>query len=422
MKKKNIIGICCIMVVIIIFLVVSIIIINANDEKKEMNAGNMKSNSSESTEGGSESGNSEVMLAETEGDTGENTLETPVVSTEKWDLTKVNIVYDTNNVPVPVPKGYVASGADGEHTVNTGFVIYQGDGEVNNDNAWDESVSRNQWVWVPVYDSSRIYSIDANGKRMGKLYDYSSTGRSSCTNSNYEPGILTDKDKDKEEDFARYNMIGMTRDKLYKELQVEYDSTIESIEKYGGFYIGRYETGDLFSKIPVVKRMKTSIGNQNWYTMYSKMKYLGANSNVKANMIWGSLWDETLQWLVDSGCKTYEQVGTDSTSWGNYYHATFEYTTSGGSTLTKVNGNSKIPTGSTEYTNANNIYDMAGNVWELTFEIYQFVVTSSQYCACRGGNPYDFGDGLSNLVCRRKGIEPSYQKSYVGFRAYFYIK
>ncbi|MBP3597706.1 MAG: hypothetical protein J6J60_10015, partial [Clostridia bacterium] len=65
MKKKKIIGICCIMAVIIIFLVVSVIIINANGEKKEMNAGNMKSNSSEATEGGSESGNSEVMLAET---------------------------------------------------------------------------------------------------------------------------------------------------------------------------------------------------------------------------------------------------------------------------------------------------------------------------------------------------------------------
>ena len=378
MKKKKIIGICCIMVVIIIFLVLSIIIINANDDKKEMNAGNIKSNSSESTEGGSESGNSEVMLAETEGNAGENTVETPAVSTEKWDLTKVNIVYDTNNVPVPVPKGYVASGADGEHTVNTGFVIYQGDGEVNNDNAWDESVSRNQWVWVPVYDSSRIYSIDANGKRSGKLYDYSSTGRSSYTNG-FEPGILTVSDN--EQNFARYNMIGMTRDKLYKELQVEYDSTIESIEKYGGFYIGRYETGDLSSKVPVVKRMNTSIHTQTWYTMYSKMKYLGANSNVKANMIWGSLWDETLQWLVDTECKTYEQVGTDSTSWGNYKNATFEYTTTGGSTSTKsASSSTRIPTGSTEYTNANNIYDMAGNVWDWTLE-----ANGTNYRIYRGG-------------------------------------
>ncbi|MBP3596838.1 MAG: hypothetical protein J6J60_05530 [Clostridia bacterium] len=414
MKKKKIIGICCIMAVIIIFLVVSVIIINANDEKKEMNAGNMKSNSSEATEGGSESGNSEVMLAETEGDIGENTVETPAVSTEKWDLTKVNIVYDTNNVPVPVPKGYVASGADGEHTVNTGFVIYQGDGEVNNDNAWDESVSRNQWVWVPVYDSSRIYSIDANGKKVAKLYNYSSTGRSTYSNSNYEPGIVTNYDNEKY--FARYNLIGMTRDKLYKELQVEYDSTIESIEKYGGFYIGRYETGDLSSKVPVVKRMNTSNDRQNWYTMNSKMKYLGANSNVKANMIWGSLWDETLQWLVDTECKTYEQVGTDSTSWGNYYNATFEYTTTGGSTSTKsASSSTRIPTGSTEYTNANNIYDMAGNVWDWTLE-----ANGAYNRRCRGGS-CDV-NGTSHLADYRYGGVPSGSYDNIGFRAYFYIK
>ena len=412
MKKKKIIGICCIMSVIIIFLVVSIIIINANDGKKEMNAGNIKSNSSESTEGGSESGNSEVMLAETEGDIEENTVETPAVSTEKWDLTKVNIAYDTNNVPVPVPKGYVASGADGEHTVNTGFVIYQGDGEVNNDNAWDESVSRNQWVWVPVYDSSRIYSIDANGKRSGKLYNYSSTGRSS--KNGVEPGILTYDDNEKY--FARYNMIGMTRDKLYKELQVEYDSTIESIEKYGGFYIGRYETGDLSSKVPVVKRMNTSINKQTWYEMYSKMKYLGANSNVKANMIWGSLWDETLQWLVDSGCKTYEQVGTDSTSWGNYRKATFEYTTTSGSISTKLEDSpTSIPTGSTEYTNANNIYDMAGNVWDWTLEVSGSVrpYRGGAISANRADSPAD----------ERYWYYPVTDSvNIVGGRAYFYIK
>ncbi|MBP3597701.1 MAG: hypothetical protein J6J60_09990, partial [Clostridia bacterium] len=395
------------------FLVVSVIIINANGEKKEMNAGNMKSNSSEATEGGSESGNSEVMLAETEGEAGENTVETPVVSTDKWDLTKVNIVYDTNNVPVPVPKGYVASGADGEHTVNTGFVIYQGYGEVNNDNAWDESVSRNQWVWVPVCDSSRIYSTANTGKRSGKLYDYSSTGRSSHTQG-FEPGILTDRDNEKY--FAEYNMIGMTRDKLYKELQVEYDSTIESIEKYGGFYIGRYETGDLSSKVPVVKRMNTSNYSQNWYTMYSKMKYLGANSNVKANMIWGSLWDETLQWLVDTECKTYEQVGTDSASWGNYKNATFEYTTTGGSTSTKSASSSRgIPTGSTEYTNANNIYDMAGNAREWTLEAY-----GTNYRSFRGGN-YG-GNGTNYPADYRYNNIPNGSVNYSGFRAYFYIK
>ncbi|MBP3597677.1 MAG: SUMF1/EgtB/PvdO family nonheme iron enzyme, partial [Clostridia bacterium] len=204
--------------------------------------------------------------------------------------------------------------------------------------------------------------------------------------------------------------------KLYKELQVEYDSTIESIEKYGGFYIGRYETGDLSSKVPVVKRMNTLNHGQNWYTMYSKMKYLGANSNVKANMIWGSLWDETLQWLVDTECKTYEQVGTDSKSWGNYKNATFEYTTTGGSTSTKsASSSTRIPTGSTEYTNANNIYDMAGNVYEWTLEVY------GTYGRRYRGGYYNFS-GPDCPADYRYYDGPSYSDYCLGFRAYFYIK
>lgn len=97
------------------------------------------------------------------------------IDTSNWDLSKVNIVYDTNNVAVPVPKGYVASGADGEHTVNTGFVIYEGEEEVTNENCWDESCNRNQWVWVPVQDPSRLYEVTAEGKKIAKSYEYSQT-------------------------------------------------------------------------------------------------------------------------------------------------------------------------------------------------------------------------------------------------------
>lgn len=97
------------------------------------------------------------------------------LDTSNWDLSKVNIVYDTNNVAVPVPKGYVASGADGEHTVNTGFVIYEGEEEVTNENCWDESCNRNQWVWVPVQDPSRLYEVTAEGKKIAKSYEYSQT-------------------------------------------------------------------------------------------------------------------------------------------------------------------------------------------------------------------------------------------------------
>ena len=342
-----------------------------------------------------------------------NGVATYTVDTSNWDLTKVDIVYDTANVAVPVPKGYVASGADGEHTVNTGFVIYEGTGEVTNDNAWDESCTRNQWVWVPVPDVSRIYETDSNGKKKSKLYGFSNTGRTSYSNSNYEPGILPDYDNKR--NFARYGLQGMNKERFLNEMQDEFNETIKSIQKYGGFWIGRYETGNLNAEIPVVQRMNTSINNQDWYTAYMLIQLMNANEKVKTSMIFGCLWDETLQWLVDSGNKTYAEM-KDSTSWGNYSNSTFEYKNTSGSTSTKAANNStRIPSGSTEYSKANNIYDMAGNVYDWTLE-----GNGSNYRSSRGG--FYYYSGSYKPASSRYNSLPYVSNNYFGFRVYLYIK
>ena len=354
-----------------------------------------------------------IIVGVTEADESSAT-DITAIDINNWDLTKVDIVYDTEGVAVPVPKEYVASGADGEHTVNTGFVIYEGDGEVTNENAWNESCTRNQFVWVPVPDVSRIYEIDANGKKKSKLYTYSATGRTSYTNSNYEPGILTSYDNEKY--FARYKMQRMTRDKLLNELQEELDATIESIEKYGGFWIGRYETGALSAKEPVVQRMNTDISAQTWYTEYMRMQFIGVNTNVKTNMIFGCLWDETLQWLVDTENKTYAEIA-DSTSWGNYNPTTFEYTTTSGGTATKAASSStRVPAGSTEYTKSNNIYDMAGNVFDWTLD-----GNGSNSRGLRGGPYVNAAASYMTASCR-SSYYPYSSFNYCGFRAYLYIK
>lgn len=342
-----------------------------------------------------------------------NGVATYTVDTSNWDLTKVDIVYDTANVAVPVPKGYVASGADGEHTVNTGFVIYEGTGEVTNDNAWDESCTRNQWVWVPVPDVSRIYETDSNGRKKSKLYGFSNTGRTSYSNSNYEPGVLSAYDNKKY--FARYGLQGMTKERFLNEMQDEFNETIKSIQKYGGFWIGRYETGNLNAEIPVVQRMNTSINNQDWYTAYMLIQLMNANEKVKTSMIFGCLWDETLQWLVDSGNKTYAEM-KDSTSWGNYSNSTFEYKNTSGSTSTKAANNStRIPSGSTEYSKANNIYDMAGNVYDWTLE-----GDGSYDRRCRGGSYSN--NGSNEPASNRNVYGPNDSFSFIGFRVYLYIK
>lgn len=302
-------------------------------------------------------------------------LEAGTVSTADWNQERVNIVNDTENIPIPVPKGYTASSVTGEHTVNTGFVIYEGEEAVTDSNKADAQKTRNQWVWVPVENTSEIYGTDSQGKKHGKLYEFGSAGR-----SNYgwreTDGVMIDGSSDREPDVVYNDTDGKlpnylseeTRKELYKEMQNEFEQTIESIEKYGGFYIGRYETGGLSGEAKVVKG-DTDISIQIWYTMYEKSKELkGNNSNVRTSMIWGCQWDATLQWLVQSGSKTYEEVGLDSRSWGNCADST-------------VSGKGvKRPTGYSEVWKANNIYDMAGNVADFTLES-----RSLDYRVNRGG-------------------------------------
>ena len=147
---------------------------------------------------------------------------------------------------------------------------------------------------------------------------------------------------------------------------------IDSIEKYGGFYIGRYETGDLNKDCVVVRKQNINITNQNWYTMYKKCKDLNnENTNIETGMIWRNQYDRILMWLIESKNKTKEEICGNSTDWGNYKNAEFQYINNNGNMVTKSSNDSiMIPTGSSEYTKANNIYDLAGNILEWTMNAY----------------------------------------------------
>ena len=302
---------------------------------------------------------------------------------------------------------------------------------------FDLQTSRNQYVWVPVKEVSRIYGVDSNGKLWGKLYNYSSTGR---TNNNWSEssGVMSKPGTGyREPDVVRNRTVYDADSKiqgyrdgieqyqmLSQEMEENFYKMIESVKKYGGFYIGRYETGDLNQEEAVVQKMNTNIASQTWYVMYEKCKNLaGTNENVQTSMIWGSLWDETLQWLVDSEAKisTGETIDytliSNSTNWGNYRNATFEYTTTSGGTSTKNTGSgTRIPTGSADYTKANNIYDMAGNVYDWTLEAY-----STHSRVSRGGD--SSRNGSSYPVRYRSYYSyPSSSVSYIGCRASLYIK
>ena len=305
---------------------------------------------------------------------------------EGWDGDKVEAVESGDGETVPVPIGYTASKASNENTVIGGFVIYEGEQELTDSNVASAKTSRNQFVWVPVDDINDIAKLtsgyDTAGRLnyQGKLYNFSSSGATEMssygqgTTSYREPDIVTQYDNTT----SNMNIIGVASGNAFKQqLQLEFNEMIKSVDTYGGFYIGRYETGNLVAtagREPVVVKGNNSISNVNWYYMYRNIKEMSANDNVKSTMIWGCLWDRTLIWLTEtnqasSGVngKSYSEI-VNSSNWGNYDKS------SGGT-------GSKQPTGNSETWKVNNIYDLSGNVGEWTIE-----AMNQTYRIVRGGD------------------------------------
>ena len=283
-----------------------------------------------------------------------------------WNLDKVTKVESDDKIIVPVPIGYTASSATGENRVNDGFVIYEGTEAVNDSNVGTAKTSRNQFVWIPVDDISQIANqtsgVDDNERQnyQGKLYSFSTTGATERTNygqgttSWREPDIITDYDGSDATDDSSYfiSAIGNISGTEFKtQLQEEFNEMIESVETYGGFYIGRYETGNLNQATAVVQKNNTDINNQNWYNMYMKCKTVAQGTQGTSSMIWGCQWDATMRWFLESDDPNVVTYVTDSTGKGNYSGDLLE------------NG-----TGSNDEYSVNNIYDMAGNVYDWTLE------------------------------------------------------
>ena len=165
-----------------------------------------------------------------------------------------------------------------------------------------------------------------------------------------------------------------------------------SVNKYGGFFIARYEAG---SANPRTSSSGTtdvvlSQANKYPYNYISQTKSIAkakeianGKTSVTAGLINGAAWDRTLNWIIETNSNmSLADINEDSTSWGNYYNSSFnftgKYSTDNGNNFTDVTVSTPKPenriyllgTGVTDYTKRNNIYDLAGNCWEWTTESY----------------------------------------------------
>ena len=206
---------------------------------------------------------------------------------------------DGKEYKVPIPVGYVTSKATGEKTVAGGLVIYEGTEEVNDRNVEEARTTRNQFVWIPVEaDFVNPYS----NSEPKELTDTDSTSGAQCDSQealNYYYGTKEDGNTpfyDYGADFA---------------YSTHYAEMVQSVNKYKGFYIGRYETTiDETNQIgskgnTTLLTAGKSIAQTNnkacrWYGLY----YTQRNSNVvgnkdyiQTNMIWGQQWEAMLKFL-----------------------------------------------------------------------------------------------------------------------------
>ena len=175
-----------------------------------------------------------------------------------------------------------------------------------------------------------------------------------------------------------------------------------SVERYKGFYIGRYEAGDkenteaktLRSSNDVTKTVTIKANQAPYnYVTRTQAKSLAEgfktqqnySSTIKTKLVSSYAWDTAIAFLQ----KVNSDYGSSSEE-GNYTDTTFSYTDITGATKTKAKNSSVlVPTGQT--TPVCNIYDMGGNVWEWTTETFSNSSLST-FTECGGGYGSSYSD------------------------------
>ena len=143
-----------------------------------------------------------------------------------------------------------------------------------------------------------------------------------------------------------------------------------SVNNNKGFYVGRYEASQLNDTTAQSKRNQVV-----WINVPQTSAIVASNnmkSSVNSHLIYAVEWDSILNWLKGNAmiasltnnqiqAMKLEDIQTDCRTWGNYSNSLGDAAT----------GSNKLQTtGTSEYWKANNIYDLAGNAWEWTQEIF----------------------------------------------------
>ena len=221
-----------------------------------------------------------------------------------------------------------------------------------------------------------------------------------------------------------YDGCGIANPTAYNTL---YDNMLKSIYNHGGFWIGRYEAGqdvgraeagaissDLrpyskFDKIPIMW-----VSCSQAQTLATRVE--NVDNEYNSSLMFGVQWDCVLKYLKEKNAVDVDGLTNDSSNWGNYHGKEITITRGRYWNLDDSYPTPKFKIVETEHTKTigprpecfstgaipdnmakQNIFDLAGNVWELTLE---HVTTSTNYpSSSRGGGIGT--DGVTSPVSDR---------------------
>jgi len=265
------------------------------------------------------------------------------------------IYYATDNAgnAIPVPVGFSPITTPDQGTKDTGFVI-------KND------TDGNEFVWVPVEGMSYSYNRYAILEKQPEF----------------------ELDVDTESMKIRYEPGG----NFYYIERMPEDEKV-SVSIYGGYYIGRYETGKENGRLVVQKNKQvwSDITRDSALTQ-SKSLYNKESNNVASKLCSSYAWDTALKFMESTG-STYP-----TNSVGGYYEQSDAITTG------------------YDTTHPCNIYDMGGNVWEWTTE---FCTITDNPCVSRGG-VYYYSASYTPAAYRSSTYD-TFEGNVTGFRIALFI-
>ena len=243
---------------------------------------------------------------------------------------------------------------DGTVKIPAGFKVAEDSGTTIDEGIVIEDSKQNQFVWVPVSQKNfEREFVRRKGYYEGNLdFMISNCGEADATGTN-----------------AKVTETATT--------QQEAKDMYASVEKNGGFYIGRYEAGKDENEKVVVQKNASVYNNIPWSSTKAMQESETATTGgavelsrnfakennyktVQSTLIYGVQWDAVMNWMKDidstvSGKKYYQ----DSTGMG-WYSDNYSSGNSEHKTGIDLNGGKN---------QVKKVYDLAGNVWGMDYGV-----------------------------------------------------